>query len=102
MVGRGIIFPEDGHIALREAQLYYCMVLRWTVVVPRTRLSSRFSAGVSSLSAPRTLQTHEVVAKRGGEGTIAFGEIDQVQGPAVSVDVMNTLEVGDGFGAACV
>lgn len=42
----------------------------------------------------------QVVAKRGGDGVLYFGRDEERHVPAFSVDVLNTLGAGDGFGAA--
>lgn len=53
-------------------------------------------------AAARAILVHgpkQVIAKRGGEGVLVFGEGEPLTVPPFQVEVMNTLGAGDAFGA---
>ncbi|PTM57914.1 5-dehydro-2-deoxygluconokinase [Desmospora activa] len=87
-----------------EARVIYRAALRLADVVLANEAELVF-AGQSDkpADAARTLFSlgvTEVVAKRGGNGVLYYGNEEEFYVPPVAVEVLNTLGAGDGFGAA--
>lgn len=85
------------------AGVYYRLALKMTDVVIANEPELEFAGGSpdpkTAAAALLRLGASQVVAKRGGDGVIYFGEGGDACIPAVKVDVMNTLGAGDAFGA---
>lgn len=91
---------EDPH----AARVYYRMAFRLTDIVianePELEMAGESSDPKAAAATLLQLGVRQVVAKRGGQGVMLFGEGGPLVVPALQVDVMNTLGAGDGFGAA--
>jgi 5-dehydro-2-deoxygluconokinase len=87
-----------------EARVYYRAALRMADVVlanePELAFAGQSDQPAESARVLRSLGVTEVVAKRGGDGVLYYGEEGEFRVPPVSVEVLNTLGAGDGFGAA--
>lgn len=88
----------------REAKLYYEMAIKLADVVianePELAFVGDSEDPVAASRALLSLGTTQVVAKRGRQGVLYFGPEGDREFPAFSVNVLNTLGAGDGFGAA--
>lgn len=87
-----------------EARVVYRAALRLADVVLANESELAF-AGQSDQPAEASrvlfsLGVKEVVAKRGGNGVLYYGNEEEFYIPPVTVEVLNTLGAGDGFGAA--
>ncbi|OYD07392.1 5-dehydro-2-deoxygluconokinase [Paludifilum halophilum] len=86
-----------------EARVYYRAALRMADVVLANEPELSFAGGsdepAEAAGRLRSLGVEEVVAKRGGDGVLYYGE-EEFRIPPASVEVLNTLGAGDGFGAA--
>ena len=91
---------EDRH----AARIYYRMALKLTDVVianePELEMAGESSDQETAAKNLLALGASQVVAKRGGDGVMYFGEGGPLRVGRVEVEVMNTLGAGDGFGAA--
>lgn len=91
----------DDHHA---AKVYYRQALKLTDIVianePELEIAGESSDPKTAAEHLLRLGASQVVAKRGGDGVMYFGEGGFLQIPAVKVEVMNTLGAGDAFGAA--
>lgn len=88
----------------RIAQLYYRIALTMTDIVLANEPELAFAGGSDepehAATAILALGPKQVVAKRGGDGVLLFGQGGPLTVKPFQVDVMNTLGAGDGFGAA--
>lgn len=86
------------------ARIYYRMALKLADVVianePELEMAGESSDPETAAANILRLGARQVVAKRGGQGVMLFGEGGPLAVPAIKVQVMNTLGAGDGFGAA--
>lgn len=89
---------------LAAARIYYRMALKLADVVianePELEMAGESSDPEAAAANILRLGARQVVAKRGGQGVMLFGEGGPLVVPAIKVKVMNTLGAGDGFGAA--
>lgn len=88
----------------QEARVIYHAALRLADVVLANEPELEFAAGTANPAeaAQRLLSfgPRQVVAKRGGDGCLYFGEGGSARVPAYPIKVLNTLGAGDAFGAA--
>lgn len=102
------VFDVDWRPGLWEdpsaAPIYYRMALQMVDVVianePELEMAGESSDPETAADRLLRLGANHVVAKRGGDGVMLFGEGGPLQLARLPVDVVNTLGAGDGFGAA--
>ena len=86
------------------ARIYYRMALKLADVVianePELEMAGESSDPETAAANLLRLGARQVVAKRGSQGVMLFGEGGPLVVPPIKVEVMNTLGAGDGFGAA--
>jgi len=86
------------------ARVYYRLALKMADIIianePELEMAGESSDPATAAKNLLRLGARQVVAKRGGQGVMLFGEGGPLAIPAVKVQVMNTLGAGDGFGAA--
>lgn len=91
----------DDHHA---ARVYYRQALKLTDIVianePELEMAGESSDPERAAENLLRLGVRQVVAKRGGDGVMLFGEGGPVKVDPFRVEVMNTLGAGDAFGAA--
>ncbi len=91
---------EDPH----AARIYYRMALKLTDVVianePELEMAGESPDPETAANNLLALGANHVVAKRGGDGVMLFGDGGPLRLGRVDVTVVNTLGAGDGFGAA--
>lgn len=89
-----------------EARLYYRLAIQQSDVVIANEPELAFvGESADAVAASERLLGYgpkQVVAKRGGDGVLYFGPEGTRHIPAFSVQVLNTLGAGDGFGAGYV
>jgi len=88
----------------RAARIYYRMALKLTDIVianePELEMAGESPDPETAAKNLLALGADHVVAKRGGDGVMLFGNGGPLKLPRVEVSVVNTLGAGDGFGAA--
>lgn len=88
------------------ARIYYKQALKMTDVVianePELEMAGESSDPKTAAERLLGLGASHVVAKRGQNGVMLFGEGGPARVEPLKVDVMNTLGAGDGFGAAYI
>lgn len=86
------------------ARIYYRIALKLADVIianePELEMAGESSDPETAAANLLALGARQVVAKRGGDGVMLFGEGGPLFVPAIQVEVINTLGAGDGFGAA--
>ncbi len=91
---------DDPH----AARIYYRMALKMAdiVIANEAELAMAGESSDPQTAAANLLRlgVRQVVAKRGSQGVMLFGDGGPLFVPAIKVQVMNTLGAGDGFGAA--
>jgi 5-dehydro-2-deoxygluconokinase len=89
---------------LRTARLYYRIALGLADTVlanePELEFAGDSSDPAAAAQAVMALGPQRVVAKRGADGVLLFGDGGPLRVPPLRVEVVNTLGAGDGFGAA--
>src|SRR5690606_13668129 len=87
-----------------SARVYYRLALKMADIVianePELEMAGESSDPKTAAENLLRLGARQVVAKRGGQGVMLFGEGGPLFVPGIKVQVMNTLGAGDGFGAA--
>lgn len=85
------------------AETYYDLALGLTDIVVANEPELEFigRTGQTDTAAARVLALgpRQLVAKRGAQGVLLYGEEGPLEVPPFRVEVMNTLGAGDGFGA---
>ncbi|SMO41806.1 5-dehydro-2-deoxygluconokinase [Melghirimyces algeriensis] len=86
-----------------EARVYYRIAIRMADVIlanePELVFAGESNDPDEASKHLLSLGVREVVAKRGGNGVLFYGE-EAFRVPVVPVEVLNTLGAGDGFAAA--